>query len=121
MEMFPKTIKEIVKTVKTATDNDLTHQNRDATTTFPTIKNPVNATSGTPSETATIRGITLKFDSQIIPKTPTETEVPFRSVVMKRNANTVAETTIPVVSAKNISIVAKLATSGTNVVPDTKS
>ena len=39
---------------------------------------------------------------------------------MKKNANIVAETTIPAVSAKHVSIVAKLVTSGTNAVPDAK-
>ena len=71
-------------------------------------------------ETATVRGKTLKFASQITPKKTNETEVPVRSVVMKKNANNVAETTIPAVSAKHVSIVAKLVTSGTNAVPDAK-
>ena len=63
-------------------------------------KNLINPTSGTPLETATIRGITQKFASQITPKTATETEVPVRSVVMKKNAIILAERTIPAVSAK---------------------
>ena len=73
---------------------------------FSTSKNPINPTNGTPPETAAVRGITLNFASQITPKTTNETEVPVRGVVMKKNANIVAETTIPAVSAKHVSIVA---------------
>ena len=118
--MFPKTIKEIVRRVEIVIDIGLPHQQRDAITTFPTLKNPINPTSGTPHETATVRGINAKFASPITPKTTNETGVPVRSVVMKENANIVAETTIPAVSAKHASIVAKLVTSGTNAVPDAK-
>ena len=118
--MLPKTIKEIVPTVEIVTDIGLLHQDRDAITTFPTLKNPINPTSGTPPETAKVREITLEFASRITPKTTNETEVPVRSEVMKTNANIVAETTIPAVSAKHVSIVAKLVTSGTNAVPDAK-
>ena len=118
--MLPRTIKEIVRTVEIVTDIGLPRQDRDAITTFPTLKNLINPTSGTPPETATARGITLKFASQITPKTTNETEVPVRSVAMKTNANIVAETTIPAVSAKHVSIVAKLVTLGTNAVPDAK-
>ena len=96
------------------------HQDRDAITTFPTLKNPINPTTGTPPGTATVRGIILKFASQLIPKTTNETEVPVRSVVMEQNAHFVIETNIPAVSAKQVSIVAKLVTSGTNTVPKAK-
>ena len=118
--MLPKTIKEIVQTVEIVADIGLPHQDRDAITTFPPLKNPINPTSGTPPETATVRGITLKFASQTTPETTNETEVPARSVVMTKNANIVAETTIPALSAKHVSIVAKLVTLGTNAVPDAK-
>ena len=67
-----------------------------------------------------MRRITLKFASQIIPKTTNETEVSVCSVAMKKNANIVAEPTIPAVSAKHVSIVAKVVTLGTNAVPDAK-
>ena len=117
--MLPKATKEIVQTVETATDIDLPHQDRDVIT-FPISKNLINLTSGTPPETATVRGITLKFDSQITPKTTNETEVPVRSVVMQEDANLVAETIIQAVSAKNVSIAAQLATLGTNAVHDAK-
>ena len=62
----------------------------------------------------------MKFASQITPKTTNDTEVPVRSVAMKKNANIVAKPTIPFVSANYVSIVAKFATSGTNAVPDAK-
>ena len=87
---------------------------------FSNFKNLINPTSGTPPETATVRGLTLKFASEINPKTTNETEVPVRSVAMKTNANIVAETTIPAVSAKHVPIVAKFVTLGTNAVPDAK-
>ena len=77
---------------------------------FSNFKNLISPTSGTPPETATIRGITLKFVSQIIPKTTNETEVPVHSVAMKENANIVAEPITPAVSAKHVSIEVKLAT-----------
>ena len=62
----------------------------------------------------------IMFASQIFPKTTYETEVPVRSVAIKKNANIVVEPTIPAVSAKHVSIVAKLVTLGTNAVPDAK-
>ena len=114
--MFPKTIKNIVRRVKIVIDIGLPHQDRDAKTPFPTLKNSINPTTRTPPETATVRGINPQFASPITPKTTNETGVPVRSVVMKKNANIVAETTIPALSAKHVSIVAKLVTSGTNAV-----
>ena len=39
---------------------------------------------------------------------------------MEKNANIVVEPTIPAVSAKHVSILAKMATSGTKAVPDAK-
>ena len=113
-----KSIKETARTVKIVTNIGLPHQDRDAITTFPSVKNLINPTSATPPDSATIRGITLKFASQIIPKTTNETEVSDRKVAMKKNANIVAEPTIPI--EKQVSIVAKLAISGTNPVPDAK-
>ena len=118
--MFPKTIKEIARGVQIVIDIGLHHQDRDVITTFSNSKGLINPTSGTPPETATIRGITLKFAFQITPKTAAETEVPVCSVVMKRNANIVAETIFPAVSAKHNSIVAKKATLGTIAAPDAK-
>ena len=47
-EMLPKTIKKIARTVKAAADIGLPHQDRDAIKTFPTSKNLINLTSGTP-------------------------------------------------------------------------
>ena len=76
--------------------------------------------SGTQPETATVRGITLKFASQITPKTTNETEVPVCTAVMTQNANIVAEPTVPAVRAKHVSIVSKLVNAGTNAVPDAK-
>ena len=111
---------EIFQTVEIVTNSGLPHQDRDAITTLPFLMNPINPTSGTPPETATVRGITIKFASQITPKTTTETKVPVRSIVMKKNANIVAETTIPAVIANHVSIVAKLVTLGTNAVPDAR-
>ena len=86
---------------------------------FSNFKKPNQPNERVTTRNSNNRGITLKLASQIIPKT-NETEVPVCSVAMKRNANIVAETTIPAVSAKHASIVAKLATLGTNAVPDAK-
>ena len=72
-EILPQTIKEIARTVKTATDIDLFHQDRDAITSFPNSKNLINLTRGTPPETALITAKTLEFASQIIPQTTNET------------------------------------------------
>ena len=83
-EMLHKTIKENTQTVKILTDVGLPHQDRDARTTFPTLTNLISPTSGIPFETATIGGIALKFASQITPKTTNETEVPVRSIAMKK-------------------------------------
>ena len=118
--MLPGTIKEIVQTVEIVTDIGLVYQDRDAITTFPTLKNPINPTSGTPPEATTVRVIILKFASQITPKTTNETEVPLCSVAMKTNANIVAQTIFLAVSAKHVSIVAKLITLSTNAVVDAK-
>ena len=87
---------------------------------FSFSKNLMNLTSGTPHETSTTRGITLKFASKIIPKTTKEAEVLLCSIEMKKNANILTEPTIPAVSAKQVSVVAKLASSGTNARPDGK-
>ena len=99
--MIPKAIKTIIPTVKKATDIGLRRQDRDETTIFPNLEHLMNPTSGTPTETATIRGITLKFASQINPQTKNETQVRVRSVAMMKNANIVAEATIPTVSANH--------------------
>ena len=119
-EVLPKTIKDIVQAVEIVTDIGLPHQDRDSITTFSNLKNPVNPTSGTPPETATVRGITPKFASQITPKITNETDVPVRSVGMKKNANLLDKTTIPAISAKHVSIVAKLVKLRTNAAPDAK-
>ena len=76
--------------------------------------------SGTPPKTATISRINLKFAFQITPETTNEISVPVCIVAMKKNANNVAERFIPAVSAKHVSVLAKLATSGTNTVPEAK-
>ena len=119
-ETIPKTFRAIVPTAKKATDIGLLCQDRDEITTFPKLENLMNPTSGTPTKTATIRGITPKLASQKIPKTANETEVPVPSVAKNINANIVAAPTFPAVSGKYVSIVAKLAISGTNAVPDAK-
>ena len=119
--MLPKRINEIALTVETVTDNALPRQDRDETTTFPTLKNLNRPTSRTPPETATIHGLSPKFASQINPKTIYQTGAPVRTVAMKNNANIVADPTIPAVSAKEVSIMAKLPSSDTNAAPDAKS
>ena len=118
--MLPKTIKEIARTVEIVADIGLPYHDRDAITTFPNLKKLISPASGIPPEIAAITGISSNFGSQIAPKTTNGKGVPVCSVAIKKNANIVAKPTIPAVIAKHVSIVAKLAMSGMNAVPDAK-
>ena len=84
------------------------------------FKKPYQHKSGTLPETATIRGLTLKFASQIFPKTTNETKVPVRSEAMKKMHIFWPKPNIPAVSVKHVSIVAKMAILGTNAVSEAK-
>ena len=90
------------------------------TNNFSDFKKPNQPKRGTLPEIATIRGLTLKFASEIIPKTTNKTKVPVRSVAMKKMQMLWPKQNIPTVSAKHVSIVAKMATLGTNALPDAK-
>ena len=118
--MFPKSVTEIARTVKTVTHIGLLRQDWDPRTTFPNLENLNRLTSETPPETAKISGLTLKFAAQMTPEKTNETEVPLRRAAMKKNTNRVAGPTSSAVSAKHVSIVSKMATSGTNVMSDAK-
>ena len=118
--MFPKTTKEIVLTAEPVADTGLPREDRDETVTFPTLKDLTSPTGEITPERATISGISLKFASQKNRMTANVTEVPVHSVVMKKNANMVAEPNIPAVTAKHVPIVAEFAISGTKAVLDGK-
>ena len=109
-EMLPKTIAKIARTAETVTNIGLLWQDRDEKTTFPALKKPTSPTTATSPEPATISGISLEFTSRRVPIRTNKTEFQSRSVLLKKNANIVAKSTILAVSANYVSIVAKLAT-----------